>query len=111
MFGIENPIIQDEMHFVGFAERAVAISKTRGLEIITGLAQNTPASLDSVTAHCKDMTDKPFGENVTLLPTLTPPEFLAIVKALVNGGVESHGDCGTVKNNDEKIRRKTRSVY
>ena len=58
------------------------------LEIITELAQNIPASLDSVSAHCKDITDKPFGVNVTFLPTLTPLEYTAIVKALIDGGVK-----------------------
>lgn len=58
------------------------------LEIITGLAQNIPASVDSVSTHCKDKTDKPFGVNITFSPTLAPLEYTVIVKALTDGGVK-----------------------
>lgn len=88
MFGIQHPIIQGGMHFVGFAEMAAAVSNAGGLGIITGLTQPTPADLANEIARCKDMTDKPFGVNVTLLPSVTPPDYPAIVKAIVEGGVK-----------------------
>ncbi|MEO0721133.1 MAG: nitronate monooxygenase family protein [Pseudomonadota bacterium] len=87
MFGIEHPIIQGGMHYVGFAEMAAAVSNAGGLGIITGLTQKTPEDLANEIARCKDMTDKPFGVNITFLPTLTPPDYPAIVKAVIDGGV------------------------
>ncbi|MEM7661827.1 MAG: nitronate monooxygenase family protein [Pseudomonadota bacterium] len=88
MFGIEHPIIQGGMHYVGFAEMAAAVSNAGGLGIITGLTQKTPADLANEIARCKDMTDKPFGVNITFLPSLTPPDYPAIVKAVIDGGVK-----------------------
>ncbi|NBC21122.1 MAG: nitronate monooxygenase [Alphaproteobacteria bacterium] len=88
MFGIEHPIIQGGMHYVGFAEMAAAVSNAGGLGIITGLTQKTPEDLANEIARCKDMTDKPFGVNITFLPTLNPPDYPAIVKAVIDGGVK-----------------------
>jgi len=88
MFGIQHPIIQGGMHFVGFAEMAAAVSNAGGLGIITGLTQGTPEKLANEIARCKDMTDKPFGVNLTILPTLTPPDYPGLVKAVINGGVK-----------------------
>jgi len=88
MFGIEHPIIQGGMHYVGFAEMAAAVSNAGGLGIITGLTQKTPEDLANEIAKCKDMTDKPFGVNITFLPSLTPPDYPAIVKAVIDGGVK-----------------------
>ena len=88
MFGIEHPIIQGGMHYVGFAEMAAAVSNAGGLGIITGLTQKTPEDLANEIAKCKDMTDKPFGVNITFLPTLNPPDYPAIVKAVIDGGVK-----------------------
>ena len=89
MFGIEHPIIQGGMHYVGFAEMAAAVSNAGGLGIITGLTQKTPADLANEIARCRDMTDKPFGVNITFLPSLSPPDYPAIVKALIEGGVKA----------------------
>ncbi len=88
MFGIEHPIIQGGMHWVGFAEMAAAVSNAGGLGTITGLTQKTPADLANEIARCKDMTDKPFAVNITILPTLTPPDYPGIVKAVIDGGVK-----------------------
>jgi nitronate monooxygenase len=88
MFGIQHPIIQGGMHYVGFAEMAAAVSNAGGLGIITGLTQGTPEQLANEIARCKDMTDKPFGVNLTILPTLTPPDYPGLVKAVIDGGVK-----------------------
>jgi nitronate monooxygenase len=87
MFGIEHPIIQGGMHYVGFAEMAAAVSNAGGLGIITALTQKTPADLANEIARCKDMTDKPIGVNVTFLPTVNAPDYPAIIKAIIEGGV------------------------
>jgi nitronate monooxygenase len=89
MFGIEHPIIQGGMHYVGFAEMAAAVSNAGGLGIITGLTQGTPEKLANEIAKCRDMTDKPFGVNLTFLPSLTPPDYPGLVKAIIDGGVKA----------------------
>ncbi|MEO0576342.1 MAG: nitronate monooxygenase family protein [Pseudomonadota bacterium] len=89
MFGIEHPIIQGGMHYVGFAEMAAAVSNAGALGIITGLTQKTAPDLANEIARCKDMTDKPFGVNLTFLPTLSPPDYPAYVKAIIEGGIKA----------------------
>jgi len=88
LFGIEHPIIQGGMHYVGFAELAAAVSNAGGLGIITGLTQKTPADLANEIARCRDMTDKPFGVNLTFLPALAAPDYPGYVKAIIEGGVK-----------------------
>ena len=88
LFEIEHPIIQGGMHYVGFAELAAAVSNAGGLGIITGLTQKTPADLANEIARCKDMTDKPFGVNITFLPAVSSPDYPGIVKAIIDGGVK-----------------------
>jgi nitronate monooxygenase len=87
MFGITHPIIQGGMHYVGFAELASAVSNAGGLGIITGLTQKTPELLAKEIARCRDQTDKPFGVNLTFLPTFTAPPYPEYISAIVEGGV------------------------
>ena len=88
LFDIEHPIIQGGIHYVGFAELAAAVSNAGGLGIITGLTQGTPEKLANEIAKCKDMTDKPFGVNLTFLPSLTPPDYPGLIEVIVKGGVK-----------------------
>src|SRR5213596_1836737 len=88
MFGIEHPIIQGGMHYVGFAELAAAVSNAGGLGIITGLTQRTPELLAREIARCRDMTDKPIGVNLTFLPTFTAPPYPEYIAAIREGGVK-----------------------
>ena len=88
MFGIQHPIIQGGMHYVGFAEMAAAVSNAGGLGIITGLTQGTPEKLANEIARCKDMTDKPFGVNLTFLPTVNAPDYPGLVRVIIEGGVK-----------------------
>ena len=88
LFGIEHPIIQGGMHYVGFAELAAAVSNAGGLGIITGLTQKTPADLANEIARCHDMTDKPFGVNITFLPIVQSPDYPGYVQAIIDGGVK-----------------------
>ena len=87
LLGIEHPIIQGGMHFVGLAELAAAVSNAGGLGIITGLTQGTPEKLANEIARCREMTDKPFGVNITFLPTLTPPDYPGLFQTIIDGGV------------------------
>jgi NADH:quinone reductase (non-electrogenic) len=88
LFGIEHPIIQGGMHFVGFAELAAAVSNAGGLGLITGLTQKTPELLAKEIARCRDMTDKPFGVNLTFLPAFTTPPYPEYIAAIREGGVK-----------------------
>ena len=88
LLGIEHPIIQGGMHHVGLAEMAAAVSNAGGLGIITGLTQGTPEKLAAEIARCKTMTDKPFGVNITFLPSMTPPDYPGLIQAVIDGGVK-----------------------
>jgi nitronate monooxygenase len=88
LFGIAHPIIQGGMHFVGLAELAAAVSNAGGLGVITGLTQRTPENLAAEIARCRAMTDKPFGVNLTFLPSVTPPDYPGYVQAIIDGGVK-----------------------
>ena len=88
MLGIQHPVIQGGMHHVGFAELAAAVSNAGGLGIITGLTQGTPEKLANEIARCREMTDKPFGVNLTFLPSLTPPDYPGLIQAIIDGGVK-----------------------
>tara|TARA_R110002072_G_scaffold138109_3_gene281156 strand:- start:1304 stop:2281 length:978 start_codon:yes stop_codon:yes gene_type:complete len=87
MFGIEHPIIQGGMHYVGFAELAAAVSNAGGLGIITGLTQGTPEKLAAEIAKCRELTDKPFGVNLTFLPSVNSPDYAGLIKVIIEGGV------------------------
>jgi nitronate monooxygenase len=88
MFEIQHPIIQGGMHYVGFAEMASAVSNAGGLGIITGLTQKTPEDLAKEIAKCHEMTDKPFGVNLTFLPGFQEPDYPGYIKAIVEGGIK-----------------------
>ena len=87
LFGIEHPIIQGGMHFVGFAEMAAAVSNAGGLGLITALTLETADGLSAEIKRCREMTDKPFGVNLTFLPTLTPPDYPGFIRAIIENEV------------------------
>ena len=87
LFGIEHPVIQGGMHHVGFAEMAAAVSNAGGPGIITGLTQKSPEDLANEIAKCNDMTDKPFGVNLTFLPGFANPDYPGYIEAIIAGGV------------------------
>ncbi len=99
LLGIEHPVIQGGMHHVGLAELASAVSNAGGLGIITGLTQPSPEKLAAEIARCREMTDKPFGVNLTFLPSVTPPDYPGYVKAIIDGGVKVVETAG---NNPQK---------
>lgn len=88
LFGIEHPIIQGGMHWVGYAELAAAVSNAGGLGILTALTQPTPEDLAREIARCREMTDKPFGVNLTFLPSFKEPPYPEYIQAIIDGGVK-----------------------
>src|SRR3982750_1618215 len=118
LFGIQHPIIQGGMHFVGFAELAAAVSNAGGLGIITGLTQRTPELLAKEIARCREMTKKPIGVNLTFLPVMTAPDYPGYIKAIIDGGVKIVETAGNnpqkwlpvLKENGIKVIHKCTSV-
>jgi NAD(P)H-dependent flavin oxidoreductase YrpB (nitropropane dioxygenase family) len=88
LFNIKYPIIQGGMHYVGFAELAAAVSNAGGLGIITGLTQRTPELLAREIARCHDLTDKPFGVNLTFLPSFSAPPYPEYIAAIKEGEIK-----------------------
>jgi len=118
MFGIEHPIIQGGMHYVGFAELAAAVSNAGGLGIITALTQKTPELLAKEIARCKNMTDKPIGVNLTFLPVVEAPDYPGYIDAIIEGGVKAVETAGNnpakwlpiLKENGIKVIHKCTTV-
>ena len=88
LFNIKHPIIQGGMHYVGFAEMAAPVCNAGGLGIITGLTQKTPADLANEISKCHDLTDKPFGVNLTFLPGFVEPDYPGYIDAIIKGGIK-----------------------
>lgn len=88
LFGIEHPIVQGGMQWVGLAELASAVSNAGGLGILTGLTQPSPDELLKEIERCKSMTDKPFAVNLTILPTIKPVPYDEYAQAIVDSGVK-----------------------
>jgi NADH:quinone reductase (non-electrogenic) len=118
LFGIKYPIIQGGMHHVGYAEMAAAVSNAGGLGIITGLTQRTPEDLAREIDRCRDMTDQPFGVNLTFLPSFAAPPYPEYIRAIIEGGVRIVETAGrnpeqylpALKANGVKVIHKCTSV-
>src|SRR3546814_6974619 len=86
LFEIRYPIIQGGMHYVGFAELAATVANAGGLGLLTALTQPSPAALAAEIARCRELTEKPFGVNLTFLPSVTPPAYPGYGKAILEIG-------------------------
>lgn len=87
MLGIEHPIVQGGMQWVGKAPLAAAVSNAGGLGILTALTQPTPEDLRNEIRKTRELTDKPFGVNLTILPTINPVPYDEYVKVAVEEGI------------------------
>lgn len=87
-FGIEHPIVQGGMQGVGRAELISAVANAGALGFLTALTQPTPEALYKEIQRCKEMTDKPFGVNLTILPTLKPVPYDEYRDAIVAAGIK-----------------------
>lgn len=95
LLGIEHPIVQGGMQGVGTADMASAVSNAGGLGIITGLTQPSPAALRDEIERCRSLTQKPFGVNLTVFPTINSPDYKAYAQAIIDGGVKIVETAGT----------------
>lgn len=87
-FGVEHPIVQGGMQWVGRAELVAAVANAGALGFITALTQPTPADLANEIARCRELTDKPFGVNLTILPTINPPPYDEYRHVIVEAGIK-----------------------
>lgn len=87
-FGIQYPIVQGGMQWVGTAELVAAVANAGALGLITALTQPTPEALVKEIARTREMTDKPFGVNLTILPTITPPPYAEYRHAIIESGIK-----------------------
>ncbi|CAD6503810.1 BgTH12-05555 [Blumeria graminis f. sp. triticale] len=85
--GIQIPVVQGGMQWVGYAELAAAVSNAGGLGILTALTQPTPEDLRQEIKRCKAMTKKPFGVNITLLPSMVPPPYAEYASVAIEEGI------------------------
>jgi NADH:quinone reductase (non-electrogenic) len=118
LLGIEYPIIQGGMQWVGTAELASAVSNAGALGILTALTQPTPDDLRREIERCRTMTAKPFGVNLTILPTITPPPYAEYLNVIIDSGIkiaETAGNnpkdfIGRLKEHGIKVVHKCTSV-
>ncbi|MFD5128898.1 NAD(P)H-dependent flavin oxidoreductase [Streptomyces olindensis] len=87
VFGVDYPIVQGGMQWVGRAELVSGVANAGGLGFITALTQPTPEDLAKEIARCRDLTDRPFGVNLTILPSITPPPYAEYRDVIVESGV------------------------
>lgn len=88
LIGVQYPIVQGGMMWVGRAELASAVSNAGGLGMLTALTQPTPDDLRREIDRCRAMTDKPFGVNLTILPSVSPPPYAEYRRAIIDSGVK-----------------------
>ncbi len=88
MFGIEHPIVQGGMQGVGKAELVAPVAESGALGFLTALTQPTPDDLAREIERTRNMTDKPFGVNLTILPAITPPPYAEYRQAIIESGVK-----------------------
>jgi nitronate monooxygenase len=96
LLGVRYPIVQGDMQWVGRAEMAAAVSNAGGLGTLGALTQPTPEDLGREIDRCRAMTDKPFGINVTMLPTVNPPPYERIFGVIIDKGVRIVETAGNV---------------
>lgn len=87
-FGIKHPVVQGGMQWVGTAEMVAPVANAGALGFLTALTQPTPEALTKEIARCREMTDQPFGVNLTILPALTPPPYEEYRQAIIEAGIK-----------------------
>jgi NAD(P)H-dependent flavin oxidoreductase YrpB (nitropropane dioxygenase family) len=118
MFGVQHPVVQGGMQWVGRAELTSAVANAGALGFLTALTQPTPEDLAKEIARCREMTDKPFGVNLTILPTLVPRPYGEYIDAIISSGIKIVETAGNnpkpfmpkFKENGVKIIHKCTSV-
>ncbi len=100
LLGIERPIVQGGLQNVGVAELASAVSNAGGFGMLTALTQPSPDALAAEIARCRTMTDKPFGVNLTVFPTIRPTDYEGYARVCVDNGIETVETAGSAAVRD-----------
>ncbi|MEV6903155.1 nitronate monooxygenase family protein [Amycolatopsis sp. NPDC051372] len=87
VFGVAHPIVQGGMQWVGRAELVAAVANAGALGFLTSLTQPTPEDLAKEIVRCRELTDKPFGVNLTILPSINPPPYAEYRDVITSSGV------------------------
>ncbi|WP_137726143.1 NAD(P)H-dependent flavin oxidoreductase [Prescottella subtropica] len=87
-FGVRHPIVQGGMQWVGRAELVAAVANAGALGMITALTQPTPDDLAREIARTRELTDQPFGVNLTILPSINPPPYAEYRQVIIDSGVK-----------------------
>ncbi|MFA4927658.1 MAG: nitronate monooxygenase [Patulibacter sp.] len=87
-FGVEHPIVQGGMQAVSRAELVAAVANAGALGFLSALTQPTPEALAAEIARTRELTDRPFGVNLTILPTIAPPPYDEYRRAIIESGVK-----------------------
>lgn len=87
-FGIRHPVVQGGMQWVGRAPLVAAVANAGALGFITALTQPTPEDLVKEIARCRDLTDQPFGVNLTILPAIKPPPYAEYRQVIIDSDVK-----------------------
>lgn len=95
MFAIEHPIAQGGMQWVGTAELVSAVANAGALGFLTALTQPSPRALADEIARCCMMTDKPFGVNLTVFPTINAPDYNGYAQVIIDSGIKVVETAGT----------------
>jgi NAD(P)H-dependent flavin oxidoreductase YrpB (nitropropane dioxygenase family) len=88
MFGVQHPIAQGGMQWVGKAELVSAVANAGALGFLTALTQPTPEALAEEIRRTRELTDKPFGVNLTILPAITPPPYAEYRRVIIESGIK-----------------------
>jgi NADH:quinone reductase (non-electrogenic) len=88
LLGIQYPIVQGGMQWVARAELAAAVSNAGGLGILSALTQPSPEALAQEIERTRALTTRPFGVNLTILPSIDPPPYAAYRRAIIDSGVK-----------------------
>ena len=118
MFGIERPIIQGGLMWIARAELAAAVGNAGGMGFMTALTFPDPEELRSEIRKCRRMTAKPFGVNLTFLPTFRPPDYSAYIKVCIEERIKFIETAGRnpepymdlIKKNGLKVIHKCTSI-
>ena len=109
LVGVEHPIVQGGMQWVGRAELVAAVANAGALGLITALTQPTPEDLVKEIARCRGLTDKPFGVNLTILPSIKPPPYAEYRQAIIESGIKIVRPPATSRRNTSPNSRSTAS--
>ena len=88
MYGVEHPIVQGGLQALAIAPLTAAVANAGAMGFMTALSYETPEDLRKGIAECRDLTDRPFGVNITLLPALHPPDYPGYLQVCAEEGIE-----------------------